>query len=177
MAPGPDLRVGDAERDATAERLRENYAQGRLTLDEFNERLSAALAAITERDLSRLTSDLPAAAPSPPLPRSVQSDGWQRSGYQGGRRARGPHFSPVFAVLALAWVLIYALPTFRFFPLPGKLAIILVIVGIARGPAAPDLAPFLTIKRHQPTPARLRPAGPWPWPGYALAGILSGTTR
>ena len=31
MAPDPDLRIGDAERDATAERLREGYAQGRLT--------------------------------------------------------------------------------------------------------------------------------------------------
>lgn len=133
MAPGPDLRVGDAERDATAERLRESYAQGRLTLDEFNERLSAALAATTERDLSRLTSDLPAAAPSAPLPHSVHAGGRQRSGYQGGRRAHGPHFPPVFAVLALAWLLIYALPSFRFFPFPGKLAIILVVVGVIRG--------------------------------------------
>ena len=36
MAPGPDLRIGDAYRDAVAARLRESYAQGRLTLDEFN---------------------------------------------------------------------------------------------------------------------------------------------
>jgi Domain of unknown function (DUF1707) len=133
MAPGPDLRVGDAERDATAERLRESYAQGRLTLEEFNERLSAALAATTERDLSHLTRDLPyTAPPSALLPQSVHSGGWQRSGYQGGRRTRGPQFFPMFAVIAL-WLLIFALPSFRLFPFPGKLAIVLVVVGMLRG--------------------------------------------
>jgi hypothetical protein len=129
MAPGPDLRVGDAERDATAERLRENYAQGRLTLDEFNERLTAALAAITERDLSQLTRDLPDTAPSAPLPQSVHGGGWQRSGYQHG----GPRFTPVLLMLALAWLLILAVPSLRLFPFPGKLAIILVIVGVIKG--------------------------------------------
>ena len=133
MAPGPDLRVGDAGRDATAERLRENYAQGRLTLDEFNERLSAALAAITENDLSQLTRDLPhTAPPSAPLPQSA-CGGWQLSGYQHGYRARGPWFAPVLPVVALVWLLIFALPSFGLFPFPGKLAIILVIVGLLRG--------------------------------------------
>ncbi|HUA30142.1 MAG TPA: DUF1707 domain-containing protein, partial [Streptosporangiaceae bacterium] len=42
MATGPDLRIGDAEREAAAASLREHYAQGRLTLEEFNERLDAA---------------------------------------------------------------------------------------------------------------------------------------
>src|SRR6266536_1768471 len=79
MASGPDLRVGDAERDATAERLRESYAQGRLTLDEFNERLSAALAATTERELSQLTQDLPHAAAPSPLPQAACAGGWQPS--------------------------------------------------------------------------------------------------
>ena len=59
MSSVSDLRVGDAERDAAAERLRESYAQGRLTMDEFNDRLSAALAATTQRELSQLTRDLP----------------------------------------------------------------------------------------------------------------------
>ncbi|MEP7024868.1 MAG: DUF1707 domain-containing protein, partial [Actinomycetota bacterium] len=64
-----DLRVGDVERDAAAERLRESYAQGRLTMEEFNDRLSAALAATTQRELSQLTMDLPHnGSPGPPLP-------------------------------------------------------------------------------------------------------------
>ena len=52
-------RVGDADREATAASLREHYAAGRLTLDEFNERLSAAFAAKTDLDLNRITADLP----------------------------------------------------------------------------------------------------------------------
>jgi hypothetical protein len=59
MATQPSLRIGDRERDAVATELREHYAHGRLTLDEFNQRLDAALAAKTQDDLSRLTADLP----------------------------------------------------------------------------------------------------------------------
>jgi Domain of unknown function (DUF1707) len=59
MATQPSLRIGDTERDAVAAELREHYAHGRLTLEEFNERLDAVFAAKTQRDLSRLTSDLP----------------------------------------------------------------------------------------------------------------------
>ena len=59
MATQPSLRIGDAERDAVAAELREHYAHGRLTLEEFNQRLDAVFAAKTQRDLSRLTSDLP----------------------------------------------------------------------------------------------------------------------
>ena len=137
MAPGPDLRVGDAERDATAGRLRENYAQGRLTLDEFNERLSAALAATTERELNQVTHDLPHAAmqspsPSPPMPRSAPGGGWQRSGYQRGYHG-GPRFRPVLLAALLVWLLIMWIPMLRIFPFPGKLAIFLVALGVIRG--------------------------------------------
>jgi hypothetical protein len=59
MASQPSLRIGDADRDAVAAELREHYAHGRLTLEEFNQRLDAAFAAKTQADLSRLTSDLP----------------------------------------------------------------------------------------------------------------------
>ncbi|HEY2552204.1 MAG TPA: DUF1707 domain-containing protein, partial [Streptosporangiaceae bacterium] len=59
MATGPDLRAGDADRDAAAATLREHYAQGRLNLEEFNQRLDAAFAATTHRQLSQLTRDLP----------------------------------------------------------------------------------------------------------------------
>jgi hypothetical protein len=134
MAPGPDLRIGDAERDAAATRLRESYAQGRLTLDEFNERLSAALAATTERELSPITRDLPhSPVSSARLPQSVPSDGWQRSRYENRRRTRRPRFFPVLLVAALIWFLISWTPLLRVFPVPGKLALLLVIVGLIRG--------------------------------------------
>lgn len=63
MASGYEMRVGDAEREATAAELREHYASGRLTLDELNERLDTAFAAKTRGDLDALMRDLPSARP------------------------------------------------------------------------------------------------------------------
>jgi len=58
-APAPEIRVGDADREATAAALSEHFAQGRLTLDELNARLEVALAATTHGALSEATADLP----------------------------------------------------------------------------------------------------------------------
>ena len=65
MATGADWRVGETEREAVAGQLREHYAAGRLTIDEFRARLDAAYSAATASGLSRVTADLPAAPPSP----------------------------------------------------------------------------------------------------------------
>lgn len=65
MATGAQWRVGDAEREAVAGQLREHYAAGRLTIDEFRARLDAAYSATTAAGLSRVTADLPAAGPRP----------------------------------------------------------------------------------------------------------------
>ena len=59
MATGSNIRVGDADRDATATQLREHYAAGRLTLDELNERLEQTFAARTGADLNAVMRDLP----------------------------------------------------------------------------------------------------------------------
>jgi hypothetical protein len=64
------LRASDAERDVVAGRLREAHAEGRLTVEEFSERLDAALAARTRGDLEALTRDLPAALPARRRPRT-----------------------------------------------------------------------------------------------------------
>jgi hypothetical protein len=94
MATQPSLRIGDQERDAVAAELREHYAHGRLTLEEFNQRLDAVFAAKTQHDLSRLTADLPhvrsggaplpssrtgrspSLASGPPLSGWAAGDGW-----------------------------------------------------------------------------------------------------
>jgi len=71
-AAGTGWRAGDADRMAVADQLREHYAAGRLTMDEFRARLDAAYAAVTTGDLARVTADLPATAghgtAGPPLP-------------------------------------------------------------------------------------------------------------
>jgi hypothetical protein len=83
MAMQPSLRIGDRERDATAAELREHFAHGRLTLGEFNQRLDAVFAAKAQRDLSRITSDLPHVRNGgAPLPSSRPSfpGAWARVG-------------------------------------------------------------------------------------------------
>lgn len=53
------IRIGDAERDAAASALGEHYAAGRLTKDEYDERIDRVWAAKYEDDLVPLFSDLP----------------------------------------------------------------------------------------------------------------------
>jgi len=78
MATQPSLRIGDREREATAAELREHFAHGRLTLEEFNQRLDAVFAAKTQRDLTRITSDLPHVRTSgTPLPSARTRPGQQ----------------------------------------------------------------------------------------------------
>jgi hypothetical protein len=69
MSEGRDpgaLRIGDKERNAVAELLREAAGEGRLDLDELDERLEATYAARTYADLVPLTADLPVAGPGHP---------------------------------------------------------------------------------------------------------------
>src|SRR5579871_3158010 len=65
MAPGNNVRVGDADREAVAAQLREHYADGRLTLEELNERIDQTFAAKTKADLNTVMLDLPHAATGP----------------------------------------------------------------------------------------------------------------
>jgi Domain of unknown function (DUF1707) len=51
--------VTDADREAAAAQLREYYAAGRLSLDEFQDRLDAVYRAQTARELGMVTDSLP----------------------------------------------------------------------------------------------------------------------
>jgi Domain of unknown function (DUF1707) len=62
------LRAADADRDRVAELLRQAAAEGRITFDELDERISQAYAAKTFADLEALTSDLPGPGVSAPVP-------------------------------------------------------------------------------------------------------------
>jgi Domain of unknown function (DUF1707) len=53
------IRASDKERDSVVDVLRDAYTDGRITLEEFEERTSAAYASKTWSDLRELTSDLP----------------------------------------------------------------------------------------------------------------------
>ena len=53
------MRVSDADREQAAEVLREAAGQGRISMDELDERLERAYAAKTYADLAPITHDLP----------------------------------------------------------------------------------------------------------------------
>jgi hypothetical protein len=154
MASGSGIRVGDAEREATANSLREHYAAGRLDMEEFQERLDAALTAKTNLDLAKLTEDLPNtngySAPWPPNASASglqPGPGWQGSDWQGpgpgagyppgngqwGPRTRSRPFAAAVGVpiAALILLLIFAF-SFPFGGLPKVLVILLAAFGIIR---------------------------------------------
>jgi Domain of unknown function (DUF1707) len=110
MTTGFNVRVGDADRDAVAAQLRDHYADGRLTLDELNERLDLAFAAKTQADLNAVTRDLPhvarptaAAGVSPAGPISSPGSGWDY-GSTGGQRSWGGRSGPFAPIMSLVWL-------------------------------------------------------------------------
>jgi Domain of unknown function (DUF1707) len=88
-AAGAEIRASDEERQQTADRLREHFAAGRLSLDEFEERLRVVYASKTRGDLDATTSDLP-----PPAPPAVSRGA-------GGGRARRAFAWEAFGVVTL----------------------------------------------------------------------------
>jgi hypothetical protein len=62
----PDLRASDTDRDDVVTLLRRHAEAGRLTIDELDERSSAALSAVTMGELGRLLEDLPRERPAAP---------------------------------------------------------------------------------------------------------------
>lgn len=59
MGDDHDIRASDRDREAVVNTLRDAYAAGRLTLEEFDERTTAAYAGRTWGELRALTRDLP----------------------------------------------------------------------------------------------------------------------
>ncbi|MCD0485789.1 DUF1707 domain-containing protein [Streptacidiphilus sp. ASG 303] len=106
----PDLRASDADRERVADVLRDAFAEGRIDADEHAERIEAAYAAKTLRELEPLTLDLPAhrpgaaprpaAAPAGPPPPPARSYAPNAVAVFGGavRKGRwrvGPHIRAV----------------------------------------------------------------------------------
>jgi hypothetical protein len=86
-SPRRELRIGDRERDLVATVLQDALAQGRITLEELDQRLDATLRARTYADLDALVADLPVEPPSTAL-----------TGYRPGVEPRpGVEFRPAGA--------------------------------------------------------------------------------
>jgi len=149
MATGSNIRVGDADRDATATQLREHYAAGRLTLDELNERLEQTFAARTGTDLNAVMRDLPSldgararaggpAADSPlgaPLLRNDQGQWDQGQWDQGGRRRGYSVLGTLVPVMLAIWALLLLGGAFAFGFGGGRplaVVLLLAVLGMIR---------------------------------------------
>ncbi|MEV4243076.1 DUF1707 domain-containing protein [Streptosporangium canum] len=66
-----EIRAADGDRDQTSAILRNAVGDGRLTMDEFEERLAAVYTAKTYADLELLTGDLPDISQSTAMPSSI----------------------------------------------------------------------------------------------------------
>jgi uncharacterized protein DUF1707 len=102
------IRASDADREHAVGLLRDGYACGRLTLDEFDERTTAAFASRTWGELRKLTHDLPAPGQRAPLPAAPPAAPQQARGSD-DRPSRavpasdGPALMPVLTI-ALFWL-------------------------------------------------------------------------
>ncbi|MGW2646503.1 DUF1707 SHOCT-like domain-containing protein [Streptomyces sp. NPDC001393] len=79
----PDLRASDADRERVAEVLRDALAEGRLDMQEFEERLEAAYKARTYGELAPLTRDLPTAHAPAPTPVSFTKEPARGGSWEG----------------------------------------------------------------------------------------------
>jgi class 3 adenylate cyclase len=96
----PAIRASDADRDRTMAALREHTALGRLTLEEFSERVEKATTATTLDELDQIGLDLPPSAqPERPRRRPKRFTGVFFSDTERTGRWRLPRFS-----LALVFV-------------------------------------------------------------------------
>lgn len=59
MAYGPEMRASDGDREKIVGRLRDAHVEGRLSADEFEDRLNAAYSAQTYGELEPLIRDIP----------------------------------------------------------------------------------------------------------------------
>lgn len=118
MALSPEMRASDADRDRVARALREHCAQGRIGVDELDERLERVYRSKTLGDLEAVTGDLPEQdLYELPVPASRQSLPANRLGgiYRTGLRAGWMTYATVNALCLVVW-LIGAVTTGAWYP-------------------------------------------------------------
>jgi hypothetical protein len=101
MTHAPELRAGDADRQAAADRLRAAHDEGRLDLAEYDRRLAEAYAAVTYADLDRLFTDLPVRPSSPADPAASAAGVARAAGTSVVRRQ--PRLPLALTILWTAW--------------------------------------------------------------------------
>jgi Domain of unknown function (DUF1707) len=151
------IRVSDADRERVTARLRDHFAEGRLTREELDERVSAALNAKTVGDLRRVMADLPGPGlePARPVP-------WP-AGRGPVMIRRGPRLMPLALLLLLGAVLVPG----GGWVLLGLLQAVLVF-WLVMGVAAVFAAARFRRRMLRQWQQFHRPYQPWSWPGGYL---------
>lgn len=112
MTADPRIRASDEDRDRVATLLREHHAAGRLTAEEFNERIDKAYQAKTLGELDELMADLPGIdlyrLPDASLQRYRRPAGGTKSRARLPREPGGPaaghgRFSPAWRAAWGSW--------------------------------------------------------------------------
>ena len=153
MARDPNIRASDADRDRTAAALREHMAEGRLTNEEFDERLDKVYAAKTLGDLDGLMADLPrtdlaqpanvslhGAGASPPVPEQRSDGSVQASGgrFSPAWRAAWGSWLGITLLFFVIWLVSGASGGLWFLWVPGIMGVLLLGRWISGGPAHHD---------------------------------------
>ena len=176
MAVRPDLRIGDSDREAVARDLREHYAEGRLTLEEFNQRLDATFAATTQGQLSQITRDLPhVGMPAAGRPVATAARVVSVPGSAAGPLPARP--APAAVIIALMAALLLVGPHLGLF-WPGGLVICVAVFAAVRADGCSG-----RLRAHEAVTAQAKRwhggassrHGPWYSRGPAAAG--PGTSR
>lgn len=150
MARDPKIRASDADRDRTAAALREHMAAGRLTTEEFDERLDKVYAAKTLGDLDDLMADLPRTdlgqpadvsvhhvGSSPPLPEQRSDRPVQASGgrFSPAWRAAWGSWLGITLLFFVIWLVSGASGGLWFLWVPGIMGVLLLGRWISGAPA------------------------------------------
>lgn len=100
-----NLRAADADRQRVVAALQQHYVDGRLSQDEYDDRVRQALAARTFAELDALTTDLPSLhAPATP---AASEPGTEQVGSteDGSFRTHAMTYAMVMALLVAIWLL------------------------------------------------------------------------
>lgn len=160
------IRISDADRDRVTARLRDHFAEGRLTADELDERIDATLGAKTFGDLRTVMADLPGPAPAPLHAQQPPGAGYPAPTAPAWAARRRPRFVPVLLLVVFGALLLG--PGWAVF-WPVKLFLLFWVVFFATGMLA--TARFRRrMRRGRPGgyPHRHQggPGGAWPGRGW-----------
>lgn len=113
------MRASDQDRQQVVDRLRGAVADGRLRMDEFEQRMAQAYQAVTYRDLDPLCADLPApVAPAPAAPARVTPRRGVLAGLPAALRVLWTIWLAAVLVNVVVWVLVSATSMHLAYPWP-----------------------------------------------------------